>query len=569
MITTMPRNGPQPRERSIAGRAPLEPRRSNRFRSAATLCALFAAMALPIFGQQAPKTQPAADVVRGVVVDAQGNPVRGVVVHLTNKQGIATHTVSNPAGAFVFSGVTPGSYVLSVAISGQRARAETLRVPLTNHDPFHLTLQSSPSAAVHPPAVHPPMEYSDAPNFAIAGVTDWTAIGGHGSDANLRTSEALARATLALKSPNSTPTERAPADDETEAQLRAALVASPGSFAANHRLGEFYLGVGRYRESLPLLESAGRIDPKNDQNIYDLALACRGLGDLQQARAHLAALLAHGANADGYRLEADIEERSGDSLAAVRDYQKAFELDPDEQNYFALGSELLLHRAIWQAQEVFRKGVAAWPQSLRLQTGFGATLFAGALYDEAALRLCAASDLDPGAEEPYLFMGKIEIAAPNPLPCIEQKLARFASRQPANAAANYLYAMAILKSQQHAPNPQEIDRAETLLRKAVASDAANANAWFELGNLASARRDNSAAIDDYRRAIDADPQLTDAYYRLAVTYDRGGDPVKAKQEFLLHDKIAQSQQEATNQERKKIQQFFFDQSAPAAPKVPQ
>ena len=35
------------------------------------------------------------------------------------------------------------------------------------------------------------IEFADDPNFAVAGVTDWTAVGGHGSDAVLRTSEDL------------------------------------------------------------------------------------------------------------------------------------------------------------------------------------------------------------------------------------------------------------------------------------------------------------------------------------------------------------------------------------------
>ena len=43
------------------------------------------------------------------------------------------------------------------------------------------------------------MEFADKPNFTVAGVTDWTAVGGHGSDATLRTSEALARETTTLK----------------------------------------------------------------------------------------------------------------------------------------------------------------------------------------------------------------------------------------------------------------------------------------------------------------------------------------------------------------------------------
>jgi len=43
------------------------------------------------------------------------------------------------------------------------------------------------------------MEFADKPTFIVAGVTDWTAVGGHGSDSTLRTSEYLARETLTLK----------------------------------------------------------------------------------------------------------------------------------------------------------------------------------------------------------------------------------------------------------------------------------------------------------------------------------------------------------------------------------
>ena len=101
------------------------------------------------------------------------------------------------------------------------------------------------------------MGFSDKPNFTVAGVTDWTAVGGHGSDSILRTSEDLARETLALKPKRagqniSGGTKK---NDESESKLRAALAGAPGSFAANHQLGEFYLQAGRYREALPLIEA--------------------------------------------------------------------------------------------------------------------------------------------------------------------------------------------------------------------------------------------------------------------------------------------------------------------------
>jgi len=405
------------------------------------------------------------------------------------------------------------------------------------------------------------MEFADQPNFAIAGVTDWTAVGGHGSDSTLRTSEALARETLTLKQDGSGagPSDfpgGAKARNETEARLRTALAGAPGSFAANHQLGAFYLHTGKYRESVPLLSAAYQIDPANRGNEYDLASAYEKTGDFAQAREHIRKLQAQADNADLHRLSGELDEKMGDPLGAVHEDEQAVHLDPSEQNYFAWGSELLLHRAVWQAAEVFRNGTKAYPRSARMLTALGTALFAGALYDEAAASLCAASDLNPADPEPYLFMGRIEMASPKPLACVQPRLARFVQQQPANALANYLYAMAIWKRQEQTPDPSALQQVETLLTKAVAIDAKCADAYLQLGVLYSSQRNPEKAIGFYTKAIEADPQLGEAHYRLGVAYDRTGLPEKAKQEFQLHDEIEKSQAAAVERQRREVKQFL-------------
>ena len=237
------------------------------------------------------------------------------------------------------------------------------------------------------------MEFADNPNFAVAGVTDWTAAGGHGSDTSLRTSEALTRETRTLKpgvdddpSAAVSPAEGAIAR-ATEEKLRKALSSAPGDFEANHRLGEFDLRQGRYPEAATLLKTAFEINPGDFDNEYDLAQACENVGDLPQARNHVKHLLADHDAADLHRLAGSIDERLGDPLTAVHEYEQAVHMDPSEQNYFEWGSELLYHRAVWQAQAVFEQGVKGFPKSARMLTALGAALFAGALYDDAAHRI--------------------------------------------------------------------------------------------------------------------------------------------------------------------------------------
>ena len=58
---------------------------------------------------------------------------------------------------------------------------------------------------------------------------------------------------------------------------------------------------------------------------------------------------------------AEIEEKQGNPLEAVREYQRAAETNPSESNYFNWGAELLVHRAAEPAIEVFSKGARLFP----------------------------------------------------------------------------------------------------------------------------------------------------------------------------------------------------------------
>jgi tetratricopeptide (TPR) repeat protein len=442
--------------------------------------------------------------IQGTVLSVAGKLVGGATVRLEQKGVSGTmETKSNAAGAFSFWVLRTGRYILTAEKSGLRSPAAIVVASSKgDQDKVNLVLEKSgeDSEAIHTDSSvslsssTQAMEFADKPTFTVAGVTDWTAVGGHGSDSTLRTSEYLARETLTLKP--------ADAKDGTSGNVR---------------------------------EGAA---PESSQR----------------------------AAADEHRQAGEQDEMRGDPLVAVHEFEQAVRLDPSELNYFEWGSELLLHRAVWQAMEVFQKGVEAYPKSVRMLTALGTALFAGARYDEAALRLCDASDLNPAEAEPYIFMGKIEMAAPNPLACVEQKLARFAQQQPGNSLANYLYAMAILKRQEQLPNTQMMAQAEALLTKAVTIDPQYADAYLQLGILSFSRRNLDQAIGYYTKAIEANPQLGEAHYRLGVTYDRIGQPEKAKLEFQLHDEIKKREADEVERQRREVKQFLV--VAPGKPGYP-
>jgi len=506
--------------------------------------------------------------IQGSVLNLAGRSVGDASVKLEQKGTLRpVEMKTDAAGGFAFTNLQPGHYFLSAEKSGQRSHGTAvfelspgdqknidliLDTP-TGVEPNPNTSSASPSRA---------MEFSDKPTFAVAGVVDWTAVGGHGSDSTLRTSEDLVRKTLTLKPDGSSQSEATLPGvvsnaNESEAKLRTALANAPGSFERNHQLGDFYLRAGRYKESIPFLEAAYWIDPAMDGNSYDLARAYKEAGDFSQALEHVQKLLKHKDSAELHRLAGELDEKLGDPLAAVQEEEYAVRLDPSEQNYFEWGSELLLHRAVWQAVEVFRNGVREYPKSSRMLTALGTSLFAGALYGEAAIRLCDASDLNPADPEPYIFMGKVEREAPTPLPCVEQRLERFVQNQPESPLASYLYAMAIWKRQTQPMDQKVLQQVEALLTKAVTIDPNCVDAYIQLGIIYSSQRNYERAIGFYTKALEGDPQSGEAHYRLGVAYDRTGEPAKAKKEFVLHDEIERQQAAAVERQRREIKQFLI------------
>ena len=88
--------------------------------------------------------------------------------------------------------------------------------------------------------------------------------------------------------------------------------------------------------------------------------------------------------AELHHLLGDIEEKLGDPLEAVSEYQSAAELNASETNLFDWGAELLLHRAAEPAIEVFTKGNRLFPHSARMLVALGVAWYSNGSYDQAA-----------------------------------------------------------------------------------------------------------------------------------------------------------------------------------------
>jgi len=519
--------------------------------------------------------------LEGWVRDATGRPVAGATVYLQVKDGTQSLSVrADAAGSYRFSGLAEGIYMLRVETAGYGPAAiGPCVIAAREAKRLDLTLESSKASPAHAnaPGQHAP-EFFDEPQFTVAGVTDGTNLGGHGSNTIVRTKESLAKDIASLSaseskaSTGSLPPGSSASVAPAEASLRAAAEREPENFDANHSLGKLLVEQGKPQESLAYLERAAQVKPGDYENAYLLALAYADAGQYQQARTHARALLTPQENAGQglpqqnqaslHHLLGDIDEKLGDPLEAVREYQRAAELGPTESNFFDWGSELLLHRAAEPAIEVFSRGNRLFPQSARMLVALGVAWYNNGSYDQAARRLCEASDLNPGDLQPYLFLGKIQNVETNQSECSGERLKRFVKLQPENALANYYYGVNLWKRRKGPDDAATVAQAESLLKRAVQLDPTLGAGYLQLGILYSERRDFSRAIASYQDAVQASPQLEEAHYRLAQAYKRTGEKEKAEEELERYNQISKSKDEAVERERRESRQFVYTLRSP-------
>jgi tetratricopeptide (TPR) repeat protein len=442
----------------------------------------------------------------------------------------------------------------------ERATSSSIILAPNEARTVDLTLNFSGSAAATKSAQVQP-EFFDEPQFIVAGVTDTTSLGGHGSDTIVRNREALVVETASLSKQPVAGSAANSSSADIEKSLREVAARQPQDFDANYHLGKFLVDVAKAQQALPYLELASRLNPRSFDDAYELAIAYERSGDLVHARSNLQTLLAdqdrsRQERAQLYHLLGDLDERLGNPLEAVREYQSAAEIDPSETNLFDWGAELLTHRAAEPAIEVFTRSNHLFPRSTRMLSGLGAAWYSLGSFDHAEQRFCEASDLNPDDSNPYLLMGKMQAAETADSTAILERLARFARLEPQNALANYYYAVSLWK-RRGSPEDDDLDQIKSLLEKAVHLDPNLGVGYLQLGIVYSEQKDVPKAVSALQQAVAVSPRLEEAHYRLAQLYRQIGDASKARSELQLYEQMSAEETQEIARQRHEVQQFVY------------
>jgi tetratricopeptide (TPR) repeat protein len=435
--------------------------------------------------------------IQGTVRDTNNVPLASVIISLQQEGSQASQsTRTDKNGSYRFDSVPDGTFLLRAEVAGFATKTS---------DPFRIGPQQTRTLDV---TLQP--AFFDEPQYTVAGVTDNTYRGGHGSDTVLRSSEALTKATASLSKDNDPKT---PVD---EAALLKLANSEPHSFSANYEFAKVLVANGKCKDALPYIQRA---------------------------------LAADKLSAEAFHLLGDASERAGNPLDAVHAYQTAAKLQPTETNIFDLGTEMLTHLAPEAAIEVFTKGHDLFPRSTRILLGLAASLYSRGRYEDAAARFFEACDVNPANPEPYLFLGKVQRSEITHSDGFLTRMRRFSQLRPDNPWADYLYASAMKNDGNIHPE------VKPLLEKAIKLDPRFAEAFLLLGAVQYDLKDLPAAIVDLQKATELDPAQAEAHYRLAQIYKVQGRSLDAKYELELYEQLSEQNARKVEQQRSETQRF--------------
>ena len=344
-----------------------------------------------------------------------------------------------------------------------------------------------------------------------------------------------------------------------ELEFKKAQSLEPASYDTNHNLGEFYLAAGKLSEAIPPLARAYQIKPDAYDNGYNLALAYAETGKNANAKTVVQELLARRNTAELHNLLGEIEEKNQNFIAAEHEYESAAHMDPSESNLFDWASELLLHRTLDPAVDVFRSATERYPNSPRLAIGLGMALYSRGNYDDAVKALLHAADLDPADANCYYFLSRAYDSSPGQADEVIQHFRRFMELQPQNARAPYYYAMSMWKGRRAQDASVDFQQIENLLKKSIDLDPKFAEPRLQLGNLYSDQKKYEPAIPLYERALALNADLADAHYRLGQAYVHVGRKDEAQQQLTVYQKLRTQHLADLDRQRAEVRQFVYSE----------
>jgi len=330
--------------------------------------------------------------------------------------------------------------------------------------------------------------------------------------------------------------------DRAEENFQRAIVLKPDFKAAHNNLGGLYLLEGKVVKAIEEFTAVLRIDPHDgnvQKTVFDLARSAFQKHDYATT-VRLLKLIepAMTKSAPWHEMMGYSEFKSGDTVNAVAEIQKAMDLDPSNQDYILELSEVFVaNNNGGAAVTLLNAAKKAFPTSARIWFALGVAYLVDENRPAAEVSLRKSLELDPKLDLALVVLGQgyKETGQWNDLLETADRLIQVNGR---NATGYYYKAVALLES-----TPRDEAQIETLLKKSVALRTEDPGPHYELAKLLAKKGDKEAALRELEQIIKAHPDFGPAYYQLYRLYREKGATGKSVEAQQAHARIQASERE--------------------------
>jgi tetratricopeptide (TPR) repeat protein len=268
--------------------------------------------------------------------------------------------------------------------------------------------------------------------------------------------------------------------DEAEASYTAALAGNEKNAAALYGLGQTALSRRNYETAARHFEKALALAPEANRLHYALAMAYRGLGQTEKARAQLA-------------LSGTVGVRAADPLVdGLRELVKGARL------HLIRGRAALDARRFADAAEEFRKAIAAEPESVPAHFNLGATLSQLGDLRGAVEQFEKTLLLDPAHANAHYNLGLL-LAQQNQHERAVEHLQAAVKASPSDTGARLLLAQSLARL-------GRLEEAQAELARVAEADPDNEQALLAGVEILLAKKQYAQALEALERGHARSPQ---------------------------------------------------------------
>lgn len=349
-----------------------------------------------------------------------------------------------------------------------------------------------------------------------------------------------------------------------EYQQTLNLLDSPNTNAAEAaecrlRVAELLVAYGKFSEAAKEFKKAATLEPNRPGLLFNLALAQFRAGQLDDALGSAEKCKESGDSAEIEDLLGDIQEARGDNLAAVRSYQAAVALAPNEEKYrLSLAVEFIRHKNFDAAKVVLKQAEKFQPAAWRIQLALGMVEYFTGTDQEATRILVRATNLAPDPTTALKYLGDIQIAQTSaPDPDALAKLCQYSEQHPKDGKTQFYCGSLIFRRDYTSGDKTHSEQIVSMLSRASRLLPADPSPRCQLGRVYRWLDRWPEALRESEACVRMDPDSAEAHYRLAQIYQHLGQRERSNTEMKVYETASKRVADENARRDETIKSFLY------------